>query len=181
MKPPPPIFIFMNACRKYEFWIYDCCKRYFGAQKHCHKRGGASQKTFLDWTEHCSANKLAASVIWSAKPPRTGQRSLESGCQRAGQNSLSVAPCCGGSNPEPPLPATKARRSTRGSACFSLAASAPQWRIAGARRPIGARRSPVHAAAPVWYKTDYPLRIKSNPVPFVPRHGLRPSKDSCLK
>lgn len=63
----------------------------------------------------------------------------------------------------------------------AAAASAPQWRIAGARRPIGARRTPVHAAAPARYKTDYPLRIKFNSVSCVPRHGLGRSSDSRLK
>lgn len=54
----------------------------------------------------------------------------------------------------------------------AASAREPQWRIAGARWPTGARRRPLYAAAPAPYITDYPLRIRSNPVSCVPRHGL---------
>lgn len=62
-------------------------------------------------------------------------------------------------------PSTTRRSYTARSRCRCL----PQWRIAGAQRPIGARRTSLlaTAAASARYKTNYPLRIKFNPVLYV--------------
>ncbi|KPJ16061.1 hypothetical protein RR48_06016 [Papilio machaon] len=69
----------------------------------------------------------------------------------------------------------------RRSAALGSAPRGDALQVRGGQSARAGRRStPLYAAAPARYKTDYPLRIKSNPVSCVPRHGLERPRLSRL-